>query len=255
MPSLKDLTLRGAYHKPQDDIAKDFYLPCMARAVRYDRAVGFFSSSIYILAWSSLKSFVENGGRMRLICSPVLSEGDDAALREGYSARSDAANGEEIRAEYQRLLQSADLAKPARVLASLVALGVVDFKIAWVGSEVGGQPRRLFHDKLGLFTDPDNNRVAFKGSMNETWPGLALDGNLESVDVFVDWADQREKARVEDEQRYFDQLWGNQFPGVIAVPLPETTRKDIWVFADQCGSFSALRVKGGRKAATILSLR
>ncbi len=27
------------------------------------------------------------------------------------------------------------------------------------------------------------------------------------------------------------------------------------VFADQCGSFSALRVKGGRKAATILSLR
>lgn len=232
MPSLKDLTLRGAYHKPQDDIAKDFYLPCMARAVRYDRAVGFFSSSIYILAWSSLKSFVENGGRMRLICSPVLSEGDDAALREGYSARSDAANGEEIRAEYQRLLQSADLAKPARVLASLVALGVVDFKIAWVGSEVGGQPRRLFHDKLGLFTDPDNNRVAFKGSMNETWPGLALDGNLESVDVFVDWADQREKARVEDEQRYFDQLWGNQFPGVIAVPLPETTRKDILASAD-----------------------
>ena len=43
--------------------------------------------------------------------------------------------------------------------------------------------------------------------------GLALDGNLESVDVFLSWAGDREKTRVDDEQHYFDRLWVNDFPG------------------------------------------
>jgi len=80
MAGLSSLELRQAYHKPEDDIARDFYLPCLARARRYDRAVGFFSSSIYALAWPALKEFVDNGGRIRLICSPVLSQDDAKAL-------------------------------------------------------------------------------------------------------------------------------------------------------------------------------
>ena len=48
--SLAGLTLKQAYHKPEDDIAREFYLPCFSLAQWYDRAVGFFGSSIYALA-------------------------------------------------------------------------------------------------------------------------------------------------------------------------------------------------------------
>ena len=169
--ALRDLTLKKAYHKPEDDIASAFYLPAVAAATQYDRAVGFFSSSIYLLAWPSLKQFVAAGGRMRLICSPVLSDQDHAALRDGYSDRADEEAAARIQDDFARLRAAPSLAKPATVLASLVALGVIDCKLAWIGEAAGGRPRRLFHDKIGLLRDADSE-IAFKGSMNETWPGL-----------------------------------------------------------------------------------
>jgi superfamily II DNA or RNA helicase len=227
-----ELQLKQAYHKPEDDIARAFYLPCLAASRAYDRAVGYFSSAIYALAWPSLREFVDNCGKIRIICSPVLSPDDITAMSEGYAVREAAVQGELLREEFRQLLATPGMLKPAKVLASLVALGVLDFRIAWVGDVAGGQPKRLFHDKVGIFRDASDNVVAFKGSMNETWPGLALDGNLESVDVFVSWAGDRERARVTDEQEYFGRLWDNCFPGVTTVPLPDVAREALVTASD-----------------------
>ena len=229
---LRDLDLKQAYHKPEDDIAREFYLPCLANARQYDRAVGYFSSAVYALAWPSLREFVSNDGKIRLICSPVLSEADSNALYEGYSARAEAEQSELITGEFRRLLSTSGTVKPARVLAALVALGIVDIQIAWVGSDADGKSRRLFHDKVGIFQDDTGDVVVFKGSMNETWSGLSLDGNLESVDVFLGWSSDRERERVEDEQEYFGRLWDGQFPGVIVHPLPEVARNELISAAD-----------------------
>jgi len=230
--TLADLHLKQAYHKPEDDIARAFYLPCLAAAHTYDRAVGYFSSAIYALAWSSLREFVDNGGKIRLICSPVLSSDDAGAMREGYAARNDAAQGDLLKEEFRRLLTMPGTLKPAKVLASLVALDVLNIRVAWVGDVAGGNHKRLFHDKVGIFQDLDGNTVAFKGSMNETWPGLALDGNLESVDVYLSWAGDREQVRVKDESEYFVRLWENRFPGVTTIPLPEVTREALVTASD-----------------------
>ena len=229
---LRDHTFKRAYHKPEDDIAEGFYLPAVRSSLNYDRAVGFFSSTIFLLAWPSLREFAAAGGHMRLICSPVLSDVDHDALREGYSDKAEAAAGEAIAEAFQRLLATDHLQKPAVVLASLVAAGVIDCKIAWVGEEAGGRPKRLFHDKIGILTDAAGNQIAFKGSMNETWPGLARDGNLESVDVFASWRDDGEMSRVQDEASYFDRLWKDKWPGVTVRPFPETARSAIVSAAD-----------------------
>lgn len=236
--ALADLALKRAYHKPEDDIASDFYLPCFQRAIRYDRAVGFFSSTIYLIAWSSLRQFVANGGKMRLICSPVLNADDHEAMREGYSARLEAETAERLKAEFQAMLASPGLGKPTRVLAALVALGIIDCRIAWVGPQAQGRSRRLFHDKVGVFADGAGNRVAFKGSMNETWPGLALDGNLESVDVFVSWL-EHERERIDDEENYFDRLWENKFPEVETKLIPDVALSEI-VKAGEASAWSDL---------------
>ncbi|MFD1035493.1 DEAD/DEAH box helicase family protein [Sphingomonas hankookensis] len=232
MGRLRDHDFKRAYHKPEDDVAEGFYLPAVRAALTYDRAVGFFSSTIFLLAWPSLKEFVGAGGKMRLICSPILSDGDHEALRDGYSERAEAEAGAAIAESFRQLMASDGMSKPAVVLASLVAAGVIDCKIAWVGDEAGGRPKRLFHDKVGILADRFGDRVAFKGSMNETWPGLARDGNLESVDVFASWRDDGEGLRVEDEAAYFERVWDDQWPGITVRSLPDTAREAIVSAAD-----------------------
>ena len=167
-----------------------------------------------------------------MICSPVLSEADTDALFEGYSARAEMVQSRLIADEFKRLLASPGTVKPARVLASLVAMGVIDLQLAWVSSSAGARSQRLFHDKVGLFRDAVGDVVAFKGSMNETWAGLSMDGNLESVDVFLSWEGEREQARVENEVAYFERLWGGSFPGVDIRPLSEVARDEIISGAD-----------------------
>ena len=232
MTCLSDHDFKRAYHKPEDDIAAEFYLPAVRASYHYDRAVGYFSSTIFLIAWPSLRTFVENGGKMRLICSPVLSDLDHDAMREGYTERAELASGNDIADSFKKLMATDGLTKPAIVLASLVALGVIDCRIAWVGQEAGGRPKRLFHDKVGLLVDINDNRVAFKGSMNETWPGLSKDGNLESVDVFASWRDEGERERIDDEVKYFNRLWDDDFPGVTTRLLPDVARSTIVAAAD-----------------------
>lgn len=232
MGRLRDHDFKRAYHKPEDDVAEGFYLPAVRASVTYDRAVGFFSSTIFLLAWPSLKEFVAAGGTMRLICSPILSEGDHEALREGYTERAEIEAGRAIAESFRELMATEGLAKPAVVLASLVSAGVIDCKIAWVGNEAGGRPKRLFHDKVGILGDSFGDRVAFKGSMNETWPGLARDGNLESVDVFASWRDEGERLRVIDEADYFEKVWEDEWPGITVRALPDTARNAIVSAAD-----------------------
>jgi superfamily II DNA or RNA helicase len=227
LTNLLDLHLRGAYHKGEDDIARDFYLPAVAASVEYRRAVGFFSSSIFVLAWPSLRQFVESGGHIWLLCAPVLSDGDVEALIQGHSDGPERLVRENLVAEIQTLLDDPLMSKPARVLASLVAHDIMEVRLAFLGAAAPPQGRRIFHDKLGLLRDASGNTLAFKGSMNETYNGLAPDGNLESIDVFVDWGDEREAERVQDESEYFANLWEGKYPGVITLPFPEVAREQL----------------------------
>ena len=232
MSGLAGLTLKTDYRKGRDDIAQEFYLPCMRSAQRYDRAVGFFNSAIYIIAWPSLKEFVAGGGKMRLICSPVLPAADIEAIENGYSDRFDQENSAEMRDGIRYMLGTPYLYKPAAVLATLIALEVIDVRIAFMKRTA--RHERLFHDKLGLFHDGYGNTVAFKGSMNETWAGLSTDGNLESVDVFLSWEHYREANRVQENAAYFEALWDNECEkeGVTVRKFPEIAREELLSAAD-----------------------
>jgi len=232
MSGLADLALRTSYHKGRDDIANDFYLPAMRRAQTYDRAVGFFRSAAFIIAWPALREFVARGGRIRILCSQVLSADDIAALDAGYAARVDERVAARLRDEVNSLLADEAMAEPARVLAALVGADVVEFKIAILRPGPGAVPTRIFHDKLGILRDGAGSVVIFKGSMNETWSGLAADGNLESVDVACSWLGGRDLERTVEETAYFADLWANTYPGLDVRPFPETARESLVAAAD-----------------------
>ncbi len=221
--SLDSFEFKASYNKAEDDIAEGFYLPCMRASIRYDRISGFFGSTIYIIAWSALKEFIVHGGRMRLICSPYISDDDEAALSEGYSARNNGLLAGSIKEEVEALFASPALSAPARLLAYLVSEEIIDVKIAVPGEQAGADTKRMFHDKVGVFSD-DSLSVGFRGSMNETFKGLSSDGNIESIDVFPSWADARDRERVETASSFFDRLWEGVVPGVAVYSFPSDVK-------------------------------
>lgn len=218
---------RPDYNKNEHDIADDFYLPAMRSSCQYDRISGYFGSTIYILAWSALQAFVANGGKIRIICSPVISDTDKDAMTEGYSAINDVILKESLSKELNELFALDSLSKPARALACLVAEGVIDVKIAVPESGMEPDLERLFHDKVGVFTDSHGSAVGFRGSMNETFQGLSDGGNLESIDVFPSWADVRDAQRVRSATSYFNRLWNKSEPHVLVYDFPDAVRKSL----------------------------
>lgn len=230
--SLADIAFRTAYRKGHHDIAHDFYLPAMGLSVEYDRAVGYFRSAAFIIAWPALRDFVARGGRMRILCSQILSPEDVDALDAGFAAQVDRVLAARLLNEVETMLQEEALAQPTRVLAALVATGVLDFKVAVLRPKSGAAATRIFHDKLGILRDAVGNTLVFKGSMNETWSGLAADGNLESVDVACSWLGGRDAERVADETAYFTQLWADTYPDLDVRPFPEMARSALVDAAD-----------------------
>lgn len=233
MSNLSELKLHTSYHKGLNNIAEEFYLPCVSRSFRYDRAVGFFRSTIYIIAWEALKQFIKNEGHIRLICSQFLSTDDINAIDSGYRLRNENETSDALAIEIERMINTSDIEKPTKVLASLVSLGIMEIQIAYVSSLDEYRSNRLFHDKLGIFTDSSNNTVVFKGSMNETYSGLSSDGNIESVDVYVSWGGKRDENRISDEIKYFESIWNNEYPNLITRPFPSIAISELHKIAEQ----------------------
>ena len=226
--SLKEISFATSYNKAEHDIANEFYLPCMRNAVRYDRISGYFGSTVYIIAWQALKEFIENNGHMRIICSPYISETDELALSKGYSAKNDALLADSIIKEVEAMMDSPNLSAPSKLLAYLVVQGIVDVKIAVPTGSESAAAKRLFHDKVGIFAD-SGSKVGFRGSMNETFKGLSEDGNIESIDVFPNWLDQRDRERVEEADAFFAKLWRHTIPGIQIYGFPAAAKEILKV--------------------------
>src|SRR5437868_5052044 len=83
MPGLRDIDFQISYG-PADDRLNRFFIPALAASVRYDRAAGYFSSSMLAVAAAGVVRLITNGGAMRLLCGADLSEDDVAAIKQGH---------------------------------------------------------------------------------------------------------------------------------------------------------------------------
>jgi hypothetical protein len=66
------------------DLSRDFFYPALSKAIRYDRAVGYFSSGWLRANARGMLRFANNGGKGRWVTSPILAEEDWAALLSGF---------------------------------------------------------------------------------------------------------------------------------------------------------------------------
>jgi superfamily II DNA or RNA helicase len=216
--------LRRRYSTGRDDLLEDFFRPCLSVATSYDRAIGFFSSTFYVLVGGTVAAMSTRGGQIRVVCCPRLSEVDVAAMREGYVAR--VAGGSLVR-EFDESLGDPVGEAVGRLLATLVAHGSLDIRIAFRPGAVG-----IHHDKVGVFTDANGDRVSFDGSTNESWAAWSEYGNHEGFHAFTSWVDP---DRVQDDVAYFDSLWKNEAPGLEVIPFPDVARERLIALVDPEG--------------------
>lgn len=221
------------YAKDTDNLIADFYLPAMTGAVRYDRITGYFASTVFVLYWEALRTFLGRSGRIRILCSPALSEPDANGLALGYQARNDAALATRLEREFTGLLRNPELRMPAQALACLIASGTLEVRIARVKQTSPVVERRMFHDKVGVFVDQTGQTIGFRGSANETFLGLSELGNVESIDTWASWLGHNDEIRATNSKARFDRLWDGKSPGVQITALPEGLRTLIHREAEQ----------------------
>jgi superfamily II DNA or RNA helicase len=213
---LRDLPLPPSIDTSHDEIAREFYGPALKSAVRYERAVGYFTSGWFRINARGMADFASRGGRARWIISPILNADDYKALEEGYNVDRIiiSALGRGV-AELER-----DLLEETRsTIAWLIADGVLDFRIAIPCGKLEGD----FHVKFGIFYDVDGSIVSFDGSQNETEKGFQ---NYESLKIFWNW-DNALAVYVESDVHRFERLWNDRDPNVRIHLVPEAIRQRL----------------------------
>ena len=199
------LNIQQEYRSPQNNIVTEFYIPVLEKAVSYKRSVGYFSSTSLVQITKGILGLIKNGGTIDLVASPYLSKEDEEAIRVGYENRTKI-----IENALNRSLQE-DIKNPfsqerLNLLACLIEKGILNIKIAFIENEKE-KKIGMYHEKLGLMEDVSGNKIAFSGSMNESWNAMV--NNYETIDVFCSWKSESEKTRVLQKEEAFSKIWGN----------------------------------------------
>lgn len=219
--TLSDLHLATEYRTGQNNPVTGFYEPCLKHSNKYRRSVGFFRSSVFYIVGPAIIDFSKNGGTIKLICSPDLTDEDYLTI-ESNSSKVDEVLSKHLIGEIDRLLEQDSTAYGTKVLGTLIKTGVLEVRIAIRPSDMGP-----YHEKIGIFSDTSGDLVSFIGSANETWKGWHQKGNFESIEVFCSWRNPNEKQRAIRHKDYFDRIWEGLVPNLSIVKFPEAAKLRI----------------------------
>ena len=217
----ENLNILRSYKTNKNDIVREFYVPILTQSVLYKRAVGFFSSTALIELSKGISGLIKNGGKIRFIVSPLLSAEDIEAIQRGYDEREIVS-----RALSREIKEPGNKSEEERLnwLAHLISNNYMEIKVAFTPpSKSSG----MYHEKIGILYDENNNRVAFTGSMNETIN--AFHSNYESIVVFNSLTEE-DSQRVDDLERDFDSLWAGREENITVLEFPNVVKEKLLAY-------------------------
>lgn len=244
MTLLRDHAWKLKYTPDDGNLARQFYLPALRAATRYDRKTGYFTAPALALAARGIENIVLNGGKMRLLVGCTLGEDEVQAIERGESLRETVE---------RRLLAMPEWAAEPRqidaleLLAWMIANDHLSVRLS-VPCDLDRRPVAqdvIFHEKSGIVEDKTGDRIAFTGSINETLQGWTR--NWESFSVFTSW---RDLERVEAEEADFAKVWANRARTLLTIDVPSAVKDQLLQFLpDLVRLPSRLEAIGGDAAA------
>lgn len=213
--SLRKLSFKRIYRSNENDIAIDFLGPALKEALTYERGTGFFSLFSLSTLADGLIPFIQNGGSIKIITSVQLSYEDIEIIKKGLELQKASIVERLSNLINENITRREELLK-LDVITNLIASGRLIIKIAYMPK--GG----IYHEKFGFLFDKQDG-IYFMGSLNETFSGFKT--NHESVIVLTTWKDSIEE--INEQHRYFEQLWNNNIPTLEVFSIPEALEKKL----------------------------
>lgn len=205
--SLKEIDLKLNYDTSEDNLIDDFYNPVLEKTIKYDRIAGYFSSTSLAVAAKGITSFIKNKGKMRILCSPILSNEDYEVLMKVYDDNIT-----------NYLIESLENFSDDLINDYLKCFGwMLKNEFLEIKLVVPLDNKYLFHQKIGVMEDKQGNIISFSGSINETASGWL--NNIEEFKVFKSW-DESSKYCLSDVNK-FNNFWNGLNDNIKVYDLPE----------------------------------
>ena len=188
---LREIELQEEYRSDRNDIASEFFFPCLSNCVEYDRCVDFLSIQTLATISMAFDNFVIGKAKLRIVTGHRFRATDLNIFTKIFDEKyTKSFEGKQIK--------NTKIEKIAEFFDS----GQIELKIAIPNSE---QVTNSFSERIGIFRDEHDQIVAFTGTSSESFSTQTTD--FESVDVFTSWND---KSRVERKVKDFEDLWENK---------------------------------------------
>ena len=99
-------------------------MPCLRNAIKYWRAVAYFTSNGLALNVKGLSTFIRHSGQINLVTGPKLMSDDIEAIRRGYDAKEQNIDSS-LNCDFEKIAHNRLM-----LLTWLIAHGHLDIKIA-----------------------------------------------------------------------------------------------------------------------------
>lgn len=221
------------YKTGSEDEPLQFYLDALCNSKSFDLLLGYFSSSALNILSLGFANFIYSGGKMRIIINNVLSVQDKEAIERGQR------NKEVFVHDFNNLYTLKTALDDYGIhffecFAWLIANDRIEFKIIKPKDKKG-----IAHYKSGIFSD-GKDMVGFKSSCNFTAYGLLE--NLEELECFLSWDDERSTKFIKKQNRYFNEIFYEQASFVEYLDITNVKESILDIFGNK--NISELLIQG-----------
>jgi len=221
--TLKEYEWKIRYRSDENNLLKDFYIPALERSILYQRAAGYFSTGSLVAAAKGIVRLIHNGGKMQLVVSPNFSEEDIKIIqKKGYIKREEIVS-QALEREFQ-FSEESIIKRRIEAVSWMIAKGDLDLKVALPVRD-GKVTRGIYHEKMGIFKDEEDNVMVFSGSINESQSAYV--NNFESFDVQLSWESGRSEKLVRMKSIEFENLWRGNTNRLEVMPMPVAIKEKL----------------------------
>lgn len=185
-----DIGLKEEYRSDEDDLVKDFFIPCFSKCVEYDRCIEYLSIDMLKTVFDVYDNFRRGAAKMRLIAGHRFRPTDLDLLTVLLSKSRNPFEKRNIKDEKLRLVRRA------------FERGQIELKIG-ISNDI--KVSDTFSEKLGIYRDKHGHVIAYVSTAKSSFD--VKKKAFESIEVFTSWGDA---TRVKRKMQIFERLWRNR---------------------------------------------
>ena len=160
-----------------------------------------------------MTKLIENNGHIRLLCGVQLSDDDWDSISNPEQFK-DLIN-KNFLDEYEHL-EDELIWNYTKVLGWMIANEILEVKIGLNYIDGRYMPDNIYHPKLGIFHDCDDNCIVFVGSVNESARGWAK--NSENLSTYKSWQND---IHIPSNISAFEDFWNDTNDNLKVYDVPD----------------------------------